>query len=268
MRFSFVFSGGLVLSVFLAGAGHADVSTGVELLNAGDVSGAATEFATAYDAGDADGAFYLGRLFELGLGTERDEMRAANLYAAAAEKGSARAKARLGLMYHEGRVLLRDYVEGTRLLCEAAEAGNADGQLNCGLALQAGRGVEADDARGLSYIEAAAKQGSVLALNVLGQHYLDKGDTETATRYLAQAADAGNALAMYEYARLLSSGETPDTVAAYNYASLAAVRGLPVAGQLLDQLESQMAPEDVLAAQARTREWTAKRLAETGAKTE
>lgn len=250
MRFSFVFSGGLVLSMFLSGAGHADVSTGVELLNAGDVSGAATEFATAYEAGDADGAFYLGRLFELGLGTERDEMRAANLYAAAAEKGSARAKARLGLMYHEGRVLLRDYVEGTRLLCEAAEAGNAD------------------EVKGLSYIEAAAEQGSVLALNVLGQHYLDKGDTAKATGYLAQAADAGNALAMYEYARLLSSGETPDNVAAYNYASLAAVRGLPVAGQLLDQLETQMAPEDVLAAQARTKEWTAKRLAETGAKTE
>ncbi|MHA3914414.1 tetratricopeptide repeat protein [Halovulum sp. GXIMD14793] len=146
MRYFPVYSLCIVASLWTVSA-SADVTTGVEMLNAGDVSGAATEFAAAYETGDAEGAFYLGRLFELGLGTEQDEMRAANLYSAAAEGGSTKAQVRLGLMYHEGRVLLRDYVEGTRLLCVAADAGDADGQLNCGLAYRAGRGVDADDVR-------------------------------------------------------------------------------------------------------------------------
>jgi hypothetical protein len=66
---------------------------GVEKLNAGDVNGAAADFAAAYDAGNAEGAFYSERLCEPGLGTDRDEMRAAYLYSAAAEKGGAAGRA-------------------------------------------------------------------------------------------------------------------------------------------------------------------------------
>lgn len=75
----------------LSTASFADITEGVALLESGDVTGAATAFAAAYEAGDGEGAFYLGRLFELGLGTETNETRAANLYAAAAELGSSRA---------------------------------------------------------------------------------------------------------------------------------------------------------------------------------
>lgn len=248
------------LLVVLASPVLADVATGVEKLNSGDVKGAAADFAAAYDAGDAEGAFYLGRLFELGLGTDRDEMRAANLYSAAAEKGSLRAKTRLGLMYHEGRVLLRDYAEGTQLLCDAADGGDADGQLNCGLALQAGRGVPADEAKAIGYLEKAAAQGNILALNVLGQHYTSKGDTEKAAIYLKDGAERGNGLAMFEYARLLGQGESADDIGAYTYASLAVVRGIPAAGEYLDTLEAQMSAADVLAAQQAAKAWTATKI--------
>lgn len=254
-----------ILLLALAGSAAADVAAGVEKLNAGDVKGAAADFAAAYDAGDAEGAFYLGRLFELGLGTERDEMRAANLYSAAAEKGSLRAKTRLGLMYHEGRVLLRDYTEGTRLLCEAADGGDADGQLNCGLALQAGRGVAADEAKAISYIEKSATQGNILAMNVLGQHYVAKGDTDKAATYLKDAAERGNGLAMFEYARLLGQGDSPDDIGAYTYASLAVVRGIPAAADYLNTLEARMSAEDVLAAQAAAKAWTAAKIDMAGA---
>jgi TPR repeat protein len=246
----------------------ADVAQGVELLNAGDVSGAATEFAAAYEGGDSEGAFYLGRLFELGLGTEQDEMRAANLYAAAAEGGSTKAQVRLGLMYHEGRVLLRDYEEGTRLLCEAADAGDADGQLNCGLAYRAGRGVGADDARALSYWQRAADQGNILAMNVLGQAALASGNIEQAAVYLKQSADLGNAGGMFEYAKLLMIGATPDPVTAYSYANLAVVRGLADAGVLRDEIEAQLSAEQVAAGQAMARAWTEARILAEGAEQE
>lgn len=239
---------------------YADVETGVALLNAGDVSGAATEFAAAYEAGDGEGAFYLGRLFELGLGTEQDEMRAANLYSAAAESGSAKAQVRLGLMYHEGRVLLRDYVEGTRLLCAAADAGDPDGQLNCGLAYRAGRGVEQDDVLAVSYWQQAAGQGNILAMNVLGQTSLDAGNLEQAAEYLKQSADLGNAGGMYEYAKLLMIGASPDPVTAYSYANLAVVRGLTDAGVLRDEIEAQLTAEQIAEGQALARAWTEERI--------
>lgn len=251
-----------ISSLFIGTSALADVGKGIELLNAGDVSGAAAEFAASYESGDGEGAFYLGRLFELGLGTDKDEMRAANLYSAGAEAGSTNAKLRLGLMYHEGRVLLRDYVEGTRLVCEAADAGNVDGQFNCGLAYQIGRGVAVDADQAVSYWKAAAEQDSVPALNFLGQHYADADDSSTAGEYFKRAADLGNAAGMYGYASIMAAGDAPDMVTAYAYASLAVVRGHPDAGTLRDELEAAMSTEDVLAAQAAAKVWTESRIAE------
>lgn len=247
-------------AVFLATSALADVDKGIELLNAGDVSGAAAEFAASYEAGDGEGAFYLGRLFELGLGTDKDEMRAANLYSAGAEAGSGHAKVRLGLMYHEGRVLLRDYVEGTKLICEAADAADVDGQFNCGLAYQTGRGVDADMDKAVSYWEAAAQVGNIPAINFLGQQYLDSGDMIAAAEFFKQSADLGNAAGMYGYASILGAGT--DLVNAYAYASLAVVRGHPEAGALRDTLEGTMEPQDVLAGQAAAKIWTETRIAQ------
>nr|WP_319250220.1 tetratricopeptide repeat protein [uncultured Celeribacter sp.] len=258
----FLRSGLIVVFGFgIGGAACADVSAGIEALEAGNVSEAATAFAEAYDAGEGEGAFYLGRLFELGLGTEQDESRAANLYAAAAEKGSVKAKLRLGMIYHEGRVLLRDYVEGTKLICEAAEAGDAEGELNCGLAYQQGKGVAQDAAKARTYFEAAAAQDNVAAMNVLAQQSSEAGDREAALSWSQKAADAGNALGMYRLAQFLSEGETPQLTDAYAYASLAYVRGLVDAGQLRDALEARMSPEDVIAGQAQAKAWTEAQIA-------
>lgn len=263
------------LSVFalslLSVAAFADTSEGVALLEDGDVTGAAAAFAAAYEAGDGEGAFYLGRLFELGLGTEADEARAANLYAAGAELGSARAQLRLGLMYHEGRVLLRDYVAGTKLICEAADAGAAEAQLNCGLAYQAGRGVDADAAKAATYWAQAADKGNIAALNVLGQMALEAGETTTAAGHFKAAAEAGNAVGMLAYAELLDAGippeNTPDLVGAYAWASLAAVRGLGAAATWRDTLETRMQGADVLAGQAQAKAWTEAQIANAGADT-
>jgi len=262
MRLATLFTLFTLSSLFIGASALADVGKGIELLNAGDVSGAAAEFAASYEFGDGEGAFYLGRLFELGLGTDKDEMRAANLYSAGAEAGSTNAKLRLGLMYHEGRVLLRDYVEGTRLVCAAADAGNVDGQFNCGLAYQIGRGVGVDADHAVSYWKAAAEQNNVPALNFLGQHYADADDSIAAAEYFKRAADLGNAAGMYGYASLIGAGDTSDMVNAYAYASLAVVRGHPEAGALRDELEAAMSPENVLAAQAVAKTWTETRISE------
>lgn len=261
-------------SVLLAASpAFADVSEGLALLEEGNVQEAASSFQAAYEAGDGDGAFYLGRLFEVGAGVEANPVRAANLYAAGVEKGSTLAMNRLGILYQEGNVLLRDYAEAAKLLCQAADAGDANGQFNCGLAYYNGQGVQKDVARVISLWEGAAKQDNIAAQNFLGQIYLNGDeaadiavDTAKARGYFEQTAEAGNALGLYQLAQLDAAsgedGETPvNAVEAYKYASLAAVRGLRDAAVLRDRLEAGMSSEDVLAAQAAAKSWTEVRLA-------
>ena len=89
---------------------------------------------------------------------------------------------------------------------------------------------------------------------------MGKGETEKATVYLKDGAERGNGLAMFEYARLLGQGDSPDDVGAYTYASLAVVRGIPAAGEYLDVLEARMSAVDVLAGQQAAKAWTATKI--------
>ncbi len=240
----------------LAGVALANVDEGLELLQQGDAAAASAQFAAAFESGDAAGAFWLGRMFELGIGAAPDPMRAANLYAAAAEGGDPAGQLRLGLMYHEGTVLLRDYVEGTGLICAAADAGLAEAQVACGLAYEAGRGVDGDPARAQALWQAAAEAGNVAAMNLLGAAALRSEDVATARDWFARSADAGNAVGMVEAARLLEAADEPDLIEAYALASLAVVRAHPEAGGLRDRIEAQLSAAEVTQAQARARDWT------------
>ena len=247
----------------------ADVSKGLELLEAGDVSAAATEFQTAFDEnGDGDGAFYLGRLFEFGVGVEADLVRAANLYAAAAaaNRPSELAKVRLGDFYVDGTVLLRDYSEAAKLYCEAAESGIVEAQVNCGLVHQTGQGVDKDLEKALVNFERAAEQGSVVAINLAASAYLNGVgtliDREKARMLFEQGAELGNGLSFYELARLWAFPANPDDaddVQAYVYANLAAVRQVEDAVALRDELEARMSASDILVGQAKARAWTEER---------
>ncbi len=256
----------------LTGPSLADTAEGLAFLKDGKVREAAESFQAAYEAGDGDGAFYLGRLFETGAGTEADPARAANLYAAGVEKGSVLAMNRLGILYQEGDVLLRDYAEAAKLMCRAAEAGDANGAFNCGLASFNGQGVARDIGKAVSLWEQAAEQGNVAAQNFLGQTYLngdeDAGITADSTKarsYFEKTADAGNALGLYQLAQMDAAadadGAPANAVEAYKFASLAAVRGLRGAAALRDRLETQMSAADILSAQAAAKAWTEARMA-------
>ncbi len=253
-----------VMGCLIATGAFADVETGLGALDTGDVATAASEFQSAFEAGEGDGAFYLGRLFEFGLGTQADMSRAANLYAAGAEIGSVLAMNRLGLLYLEGTTLLRDYPEAARLFCASADAGDAAGQLNCALMVNEGRGVEANAARAVAYFEQAADQGNMAAKNLLGQ-ILATGDgvpadVERARALFTETANAGNAMGLFELAKLYVAAG--DLVQGYAYANLATVRQHVEARNLRDGLEVQMTSEQINAGQSQAKAWTASRIAE------
>lgn len=260
----------LVVATLAGSVANADIETGLAALDTGDVATAAAEFQSSFEAGDGDGAFYLGRLFEFGLGTDADLSRAANLYAAGAGIGSVLAMNRLGLLYLEGTTLLRDYPEAARLFCASADAGDATGQLNCALMLKNGRGVDANPARAVAYFEQAAHQGNIAARNLLGQIFATgdgvSADPERARALFMQTALEGNAIGLFELAK--SFAVEGDLVQAYAYANLAAVRQHQEAWTLREDLETQMTTEQINAGQEQAKVWTAARIAEEAATTQ
>ena len=133
---------------------------GLVALDNGDYKTAAEKFADGFEDGEVDGAFYLGRMLELGLGGTPDLQAAIGLYVAGSAKKSAPAKNRLGVLHIQGNGVLQDYEEGAKLLCEAADLGDVNGAYNCGSILLEGKGVEKDEVKALSWFESSIRHGA------------------------------------------------------------------------------------------------------------
>lgn len=262
-RFSFAIG----LSVSSAVAALADIPTGVTALEKGDVETAAKEFQNSFDTGDADGAFYLGRMFELGLGTNPDISQASELYKVAAAKDSALAQNRLGLMYFDGQTVIRDYAKGAELICKAADAGEANAQFNCGAAYGDGKGVDKDPAKAMEYWQKASDQGHIAATNFLGLAYKNGDgvavDAAKSFQLFMVTAEQGNPMGLFEAAVALDTGlgTEADKLKAYTYANIAAARAHPEAPDLRDRIEAQLTSDEVNQAQKAAREWIADAMA-------
>ncbi|MDO5658159.1 MAG: tetratricopeptide repeat protein [Paracoccus sp. (in: a-proteobacteria)] len=250
MRFVLA-AAGVALSVAPA---LSDVEAGLDALAQGDVEAASVQFQAAFEGGDADGAFYLGRMLELGMGAMPDPAQAAAIYAVGAEQGSALAANRLGLMYLEGQGVIRDYQRGAELLCDAADEGDATAQFNCGVVHADGRGVAQDEEKALEYWRLSSEQGNIGATNLIALR-LKETDEDAAFGLFQQTAAQGNAIGLYEMAVAYEAGDAvaTDLVEAYGYANLAASQSHPEAAALRDRLEDAMTAEQVAQGQERTR---------------
>ena len=145
------------------------VASGLRALEVADFDLAARSFRTAFEAGDPEGAFLLGRMLELGLGRPPNLDAAIGPYVVASESGSAAAKNRLGLLHMRGERVLQDYEVGAALICEAAELGDIIGAFNCGRILLEGRGQEPDMQRAIDHDKFAADNGHIDAMTTLAR---------------------------------------------------------------------------------------------------
>lgn len=261
MRSTAPFSVAVWIFAFACSPAFADIPAGLAALDANNPTAAAKEFQAAYDAGD--GAFYLGRMFELGVGTAPNLHQAAALYKRAAEKVSPMGLNRLGLMYLDGQTVIRDFQKGAELICQAADLGEANAQFNCGVCYAEARGVAKDQTRALEYWQLASDQSHVAATNFVALSYKQgnavEADAAKAFELFTRTADEGNAMGLYEVALALASGSgvEADRPRAYTFANIAAARAHPEAPALRDQLEASLTHEEVAAAQIAAREWLA-----------
>ncbi len=236
----------------------ADVEKGLGFLNDGDPDAAIVEFQNAFEAGDGDGAFYLGRLVE--LSPQPNVAEAVAFFKDGAEAGSALAQNRLGLMYLEGVAVLQDFEEGTRLVCEAADKGDANGQFNCALSLLDSQQEDAE-ANAMDYALQAANQQHIGAMNLLGQSYITGSGVETddtkAAEYFQQTAALGNPVGLFSLgqAYALGIGLDRDLVKAHAYFNLAAANGHPDGLEARQAVEAELEREQVIEAQRYARAW-------------
>ena len=95
----------LAAIIVLCASAHAlaDIEKGRDLMEAGDYAGAMAEFLPAARSGNADAEELIGVMYALGLGVERDDVRAFEWYLRSSLKGHPGAQSGIGWYYEVGR---------------------------------------------------------------------------------------------------------------------------------------------------------------------
>ena len=174
------------------------------------------EYQTAYELfsnilSDKEARYYLGDMYEKGLGVDQSDTEAARWYRRAAEQGHALAQNNLGEMYEKGLGVERSDSEAAKWYRMSAEQGDVSAQNSLGKMYKEGRGVERSDSEAAKWYRMSAEQGNVSAQNNLGEMY-EKGygvkkSYSEALNWYRKSAEQGNASAqnnlgeMYRYGR-------------------------------------------------------------------
>lgn len=170
-------------------------------------------------AGDATAQYYLGHMFQNGLGVEQDKRAAAEWYGRAAAQNDPRALYRLGVMLQTGDGVPVDREEALSLYGRAAQQGVLEAYFNMAQMIERGEGTDADPAR--------------------------------ATAMFEQLANAGMTEAMRELGRISAQSEDRDLTAAWFWFALAAANGDTQAGELARLVAGSLSDEELEKAQQR-----------------
>jgi TPR repeat protein len=179
------------------------------------------------EAGDADAAFNLGLLYDLGHGVPEDFVEAMDWYRRAAALGNATAAFNVGVLYDAGRGVPEDRAEAARWYRRAADRGFGRADYNLGLMYLRGDGVRRDVSRAKEYFQAAERHGVEAASEQLvllakaedpnGQFAFAQAQAQIlerglpslgseAVKKLMLAAQKGNPLAQYDLGYCYENG--------------------------------------------------------------
>jgi TPR repeat protein len=162
------------------------------------------------EKGDASAQAKLGRYYELGEGTDKNNKEALKWYVLSTEQENAEAYCYLGELYQKGIEVTKDEAKAADMFLKAASKGNALGQLLLGVCYQNGSGVFKNPVEGVKWFTEAANQGYAEAQTCLGIAYLNgegvRKDQKKAFDLFKNAADQGNGKAQYLLGRAYENG--------------------------------------------------------------
>jgi TPR repeat protein len=254
----------LIIGGLSSPAAATHLEDGKDAFEAGKYTAAMEAFSAGFRQGDPTAGYYLARMFALGLGVAQDPVAAMRLYMQAAEGGDAKALNRVALMHMRGESgVVQDYGLAADNFRRAAAQGDRNALYNLGKLFADGKGTPKNPGRAIDYYKQAAEQDHILALNTLGALYRlgakSAADRALARAYFARSAAFGNAVGLFETARMIleEGSEAKDRIAAHMHLNLATARAHPNAPAALQALTVAMSPEEVMAAQEQARAFEA-----------
>jgi TPR repeat protein len=137
----------------------AAVQKGVAAFKAGAFGTARAELEPPAKKGNPEAAYWLGQMYDDGLGVKKDADTAISWFRMAAEGGWPGAEFRLGEIYFNGTEELQDFKKARKWLRQAARNGNARAQIDLGRLYAKGWGGKKDPIQAYVWYEFAAKQG-------------------------------------------------------------------------------------------------------------
>ncbi len=150
----------------------------------------------AAEKGHARAQFYVGRMYNIGLGVEQDYDKAMEWYLKSYKQGDEKAMNNIGYMYKFGEGVTQDYHEAMRWYQMAADHGNAMSMHNIGRLYEEGEGVPQDYNEAVRWYMKSAELNEPLGQFALGVcYYFGNGvnqDYTQAVKWTRAAADQGN----------------------------------------------------------------------------
>lgn len=179
-----------------------------------------------------------------------------------AMNGDPAAQYEVGQRYAAGRGVARDLAEALRWYMRAASRGLAPAQFRVAGMYERGLGVETDIEKARSWYLRAAQQGHVKAMHNLAVLSVggSRADYATGVKWFTEAAGYGLADSQFNLAILNQNGlgVAKDVKLAYRWLSLAARGGDREAASRLEQLRSQLPPDDIRSTDAAIAVWRAR----------
>jgi TPR repeat protein len=144
-----------------------------EAMIGGYEKGALELFRPLAENGDRQAQYWLGHMYNIGLGVEKDPTKAIGWIQKAAEQGFVPAEFRLGQMYRDGVGTLQDFGQALKWFKRAASSGDPIAERSVGELYERGWGVSKNLVSAYAWYSLAAAAEDPLAVH-LRQDVLDR----------------------------------------------------------------------------------------------
>ena len=217
----------LLCSTVISSAALADRADGIRFFDEKKYDQAFEEFSYLSDEGDNVASYYLGQMYEQGLGVEKSLPKAAEYFLKAYNSGNMTAASKLGNMLVKGEGIEKNIDDGLALLKTAGRAGDKDAQFVLGELYANGEDVEKNYVYAGGFYKMSALKGHPEAQYKLAILYLyGRGvpqDYALALKWISRSANQGYVKAQQDVADLLATDKRLyNAVEAYAWYSILA----------------------------------------------
>jgi uncharacterized protein len=213
------------------------------------------------EKGDTTAQYYLGLMYKEGKGVSRNFKEAAKWIQLVAEKGDATAQYQIAEMHEKGEGVPKSAKKAVRWYRKVALKGYVDAQYKLGEMYENGQGVSKNLKEALEWYKLVAGQKYMDAQHKVGQmYYQGRGtikDYLKAFEWYELSADKEYGPAQADLGRMYHEGRgvSKDYIKAYMWLTLALANGDESVNKLIDKLEKEMTPRQILQSHSLARSW-------------